>query len=294
MMPGFPFFGPSMSAPRNKRYSPRHARTEAWLNAALLGGRVAAWSYRLGLHGRLGVTRHTVALPAERRLAQPLKIAFASDFHAGPPTHPAIFDDLFAQLAIEQPQVLLLGGDYVSGPARYAEVLCERLAACHPPLGKFAVFGNHDLSTDDQQLAQMFFRAGAEVLVNRAVTLAAPFHSVSVCGMDDPWTGAPDASATFAGAAATRVLLMHAPDGLLKLSRQRYDIGFAGHTHGGQIALPNGTPVLMPQGPLSRPFYYGRFPVPDNGDLIVSRGVGCSGIPVRINADPELVICTVQ
>ena len=50
----------------------------------------------------------------------------------------------------------------------------------------------------------------------------------------------------------------------------------------------------MPQGPLSRPYYYARFKVPGNGDLIVSRGVGCSGIPVRINADPELVICTLQ
>lgn len=283
-----------MSAPRNKRYSHHRTTTEAWLNAALLGGRVAAWSYRLGLHGRLGVTRHSVTLPAARRLPQPLKIAFASDFHAGPPTHPAIFDDLFAQIAIEQPHVLLLGGDYVSGPAHYAEVLMPRLAACRPPFGKFAVFGNHDLSTDDMQLTQMFSRASVHTLVNRALMLPAPFDSVSICGMDDPWTGAPDAAATFAGAAVTRILLMHAPDGLLVLDRQRYDIGFAGHTHGGQIALPNGTPVLMPQGPLSRPFYYGRFPVPDNGDLIVSRGVGCGNIPVRINADPELVICTVQ
>jgi predicted MPP superfamily phosphohydrolase len=283
-----------MFVPRNKRYSRRHATTEAWLNAALLGGRVAAWSYRLGLHGRLGVTRYSVTLPPARRLPEPLKIAFGSDFHAGPPTHPAIFDDLFAQMAIEQPHVLLLGGDYVSGPARFAETLCQRLANCHPPLGKFAVFGNHDLSTDDALLTRMFHQAGVEVLVNRAVTLSAPFDSVSICGMDDPWTGAPDDAATFAGAAATRVLLMHAPDGLLMLDRQHYDVGFAGHTHGGQIALPNGTPVLMPQGPLSRPFYYGRFPVPDNGDLIVSRGVGCGNIPVRINADPELVICTAQ
>ncbi|NYE58925.1 hypothetical protein FHW58_000077 [Duganella sp. 1224] len=283
-----------MSAPRNKRFSRRRHTTEALLNAVLLGGRVAALSYRLGLHGRLGVTRHSVTLPPAQRLAQPLTIAFASDFHAGPPTHAGIFDDLLAQLAIERPHVLLLGGDYVSGPARYAQALCQRLAACQPPLGKFAVFGNHDLSTDDMALTHMFSQAGVQVLVNRAVTLPAPFDRVAICGMDDPWTGAPDAAATFATGAATRVLLMHAPDGLLVLDGQRYDVGFAGHTHGGQIALPDGTPVVMPQGPLSRPFYYGRFPVRDNGDLIVSRGVGCSGIPLRINADPELVICTVQ
>jgi len=283
-----------MSSPRNKRYTRRQHFIETLLGAAMLGGRLSALSYRIGLHGKLGVTRHTLALPSERRLAQPLKIAFASDFHAGRTTHPAIFDDLFACIASEQPDVLLLGGDYITGPATHAEVLSARLAHCHPPLGKFAVFGNHDLSTDDALIADLFERAGVQMLVNRAVTLAAPFSEVSICGMDDPWTGAPDAAATFNGAGAVRLLLMHAPDGLLTLRGQRYDIGFAGHTHGGQIALPDGTPIIMPQGPLSRPYYYGRFPVQGNGDLIVTRGIGCGGIPVRINADPELVICTVQ
>jgi predicted MPP superfamily phosphohydrolase len=283
-----------MSIPRSKRYSRIRHGVEAILDMAMLGGLVSALSYHCGLHGRMGVTRYEVALPADRRLPKPLKIAFASDFHAGRPTHPAIFADLFASIAAEQPDVLLLGGDYVTGPARHAAVLCPGLAACQPPLGKFAVFGNHDLSTDEQLIARMFEDAGVGMLVNRAVTLPAPFDSVSVCGMDEPWSGAPDGDATFAGAAATRILLVHAPDGLLMLGGQRFDVGFAGHTHGGQIALRDGTPIVMPQGPLSRPLYYGRFPVLDNGELIVSRGVGCSGIPVRINADPELVICTMQ
>ena len=283
-----------MHIPRGKRYSRFRHGVETLLEIAMLGGLVSAVSYHCGLHGRLGVTRHAVTLPPTRRLPRPLKIAFASDFHAGRPTHPAIFADLFERIASEAPDVLLLGGDYVTGPARHAAALCPGLAACKPPLGKFAVFGNHDLSTDDRLIAGLFEQAGVSMLVNRAQALAAPFDGVSVCGMDDPWSGAPDADATFAGAAGTRILLVHAPDGLLILDGQRYDIGFAGHTHGGQIALPDGTPIVMPQGPLSRPFYYGRFPVADNGDLIVSRGVGCSGIPLRINADPELVICTVQ
>ncbi|NVM77801.1 hypothetical protein FHW83_003624 [Duganella sp. SG902] len=283
-----------MSPPRSKRYSRYRQGLEAVMNMATLGGLVSALSYHCGLHGRMGVTRYSVTLPAERRLRRPLKIGFASDFHAGRPTHPAIFADLFAKIAEEQPDVLLLGGDYVTGPARNAALLCPGLAACQPPLGKFAVFGNHDLTTDDAEIARLFGEAGVTMLVNRGVALPAPFDSVSVCGMDDPWTGEADGDATFAGAGATRILLVHAPDGLLMLNGHRYDVGFAGHTHGGQIALPNGTPLVMPQGPLSRPFYYARFPVTGNGDLIVSRGVGCSGIPIRINADPELVICTLQ
>lgn len=283
-----------MTVPRSKRFSARQHTLESVLNIALLGGLVSSWSYRLGLHGRLGVLRHSVRLPEARRLVRPLRIAFASDFHAGPPTHPALFDELFACIAVEQPDVLLLGGDYVAGPARLASALAPGLAACQPPLGKFGVLGNHDLSTDDGHIVRVLEEAGVQMLINRAVTLPAPFDTVSICGLDDPWTGAPKARAAFANAGPTRILLMHAPDGLLALRRQRYDIGFAGHTHGGQIAMADGRPLVTPGGPLSRSHHYGRFPVRGNGDLIVSRGVGCSVVPLRINADPELVICTLQ
>jgi predicted MPP superfamily phosphohydrolase len=47
-------------------------------------------------------------------------------------------------------------------------------------------------------------------------------------------------------------------------------------------------------GPLCRAYCHGKFQIEDNGSLIVSRGIGCSTLPVRINADPELVICTLR
>jgi len=82
------------------------------------------------------------------------------------------------------------------------------------------------------------------------------------------------------------------PAGVTLLDGRRYDVAFAGHTHGGQIAAPDGRPLFRPSGPGSRHYSYGRYEIPGNGPLFVSCGVGCSGIPVRINADPELVICT--
>lgn len=283
-----------MTAPRGKFNDAFRRYSEIAINAALLGGVVAAVSHRIGLQGKLSVTRYQLALPPERRLPQPLRIAFASDFHAGPTTHPAIFHALFQQLAQEQPDLLLLGGDFVSGKAQHAAHLSDGLAACSPPLGKYAVYGNHDLWSDHHHLGRTLEAAGVRMLVNANVALPAPFHTVSLCGMDDPWTGDPDSHATFAGAAATRVLLVHAPDGLLLLDGHRFDAGFAGHTHGGQVALPGGVPIITPNGPLSRTYHHGRFEVEQQGCLMVSRGVGCSTIPVRINADPELVLCTMQ
>ena len=280
--------------PPHKRARPIRNAVERVLNAALLGGRVAGLSYRFGTLGRARVTRYAVDLPDAQRLERPLRIGFASDFHAGPTTSPAVFDDLLACVRAEAPDVLLLGGDYVVFDAHNVGVLRAFLAAARAPLGTYAVVGNHDVWNGRAEIEDALRAAGVDVLVNRNVALPAPFGSVSVCGIDEPWTGAPCAAATFAGAGAVRLYLTHSPDGLFRLDGQRFDVGFAGHTHGGQIARRNGAPLFHPSGPSSRDYAYGRYEVPGNGTLIVSCGVGCSGIPVRINADPELVVCTLR
>ncbi|HEX8954878.1 MAG TPA: metallophosphoesterase [Burkholderiaceae bacterium] len=279
---------------RGKHNWPSRRFGERAIDLALLGGFVASVSHALGLLGKLSVTRHEFTLPPERRLHKPLRIAFASDFHAGPTTHPALFRDLFHAIAQEKPDLLLLGGDFVSCKAEYAEAFTGYLTACRPALGKFAVFGNHDLWVDDRKLTNMFERAGVSLLINRNLRLPAPFDAVSLCGIDDPWTGEPDADAAFHEAQPTRIFLTHAPDGLLFTKDKRFDLAFAGHTHGGQIVPLSGKPMVLPHGPLSRSYPYGRFDLEQQAALIVSRGVGCSTLPLRINADPELVICALS
>jgi predicted MPP superfamily phosphohydrolase len=284
--------------PNSKFQRPIRHLTERVLNAVLLRGRVAGLSYRLGGQGRLRVVHEELAVGTETQLPRPLRIGFASDFHAGPTTDPALFEILVAAVRNERPDVLLLGGDYVSFDAANVAALAPFLAAVArvPALGTYAVMGNHDVWNGRAPIEAALRAAGIEVLVNRAVGLPAPFAAVSVCGIDDPWTGKPSATDTFAAAGpdALRVYLMHSPDGLWHLGDQRYDVGFAGHTHGGQIARREGAPLFRPSGPYSRRYTYGRFDIPENGPLFVSRGVGCAGIPLRLNADPELLICTLS
>jgi len=264
----------------------------AVIDRAFAGGWAARWSHRLGLHGRLCVSEYDVSLP-DALLPTPLVVAFASDFHAGPTTHPDFYAAVADQLLARNPDLLLLGGDFVFCKADYLSQLTRHLTRYKAPFGTFAILGNHDLWTDHVQITQDLNSAGITVLVNQHVTLPAPFGGVSICGIDDPWTGNADAASALSEAMPIRIFLTHSPDGLLLLGKERYDVGFAGHTHGGQIALPNGTPILG-AGPLSRSHSRGRFEVSGNGPLIVSRGVGCSNLPVRIHSDPELVICTLR
>lgn len=264
------------------------------LDRLLARGVVARWSYRCGLHGALGITRHDVRLGNQDQLRQSLTLAFASDFHAGPTTNPELFERVVDELIANGPDVLLLGGDYVWSRSEYLEVLCTALSRFQPRLGTYAVLGNHDLWADDRYISRRLTAAGIEVLVNRNCGLPEPFEFVSVCGIDDPWIGNADVPAAFRGAGPIRIFLTHSPDSLLLLGDERFHVGFAGHTHGGQVALSDGTQIVTAGGPLCRAYGRGRFELPGNGPLIVSRGVGCSILPIRINSDPELVLCTLR
>jgi predicted MPP superfamily phosphohydrolase len=278
-----------------KRRRPIRYGIERVLDTLLLGGRVAAWSYRRGLHGRLRVTRHDLALPGDKRLPRPLVIAFASDFHAGPTTHPEVFDALARQVEEARPDVVLLGGDYVSlGGAHVRQLQPFLRAVAGAPLGAYAVIGNHDIWHGRGPIEDTLTAAGVTLLVNRNVPLPAPFDMVSICGIDDPWTGEPSVADTFDGAGGVRVYLMHSPDGLWHLRGQAFDLGLAGHTHAGQVSHADGRPVIRPSGPVSADYCYGRFEFDGHGPLIVSSGVGCSALPLRLNADPELVVCTLR
>jgi predicted MPP superfamily phosphohydrolase len=88
----------------------------------------------------------------------------------------------------------------------------------------------------------------------------------------------------------TRIVLMHSPDGLTAIGDRDFDLAVCGHTHGGQIAWPSGRPVLVPGGHLNRKYASGLFKLGEAGKrtLLVSRGVGCSTLPIRLFAGPQV------
>jgi len=263
-------------AQRALRPSPWPARLARWMPGA----------------ASVSVERHDVAIP-NLRTDRPLRIAFASDFHAGPVTPPHLLDLAVDRLIDAHADLLLLGGDFVSLRAADAATLIQRLAVVPAPLGRYAVLGNHDHDCDGPAIAAMLEAAGVTVLTNRSLRLPAPFAGISLCGLDDHTMGAPNAGAAFAEAAAIRVVLMHAPSGLLDIGAHPFTVALCGHTHGGQIALPNGRSLLTACGPLSRRYSAGRYELDGGRTLLVSRGVGYTALPIRLNAPPSITVCTV-
>ena len=246
---------------------------------------------RLGYRSRLRVVEHQVSLPPATLGGQELTAAFASDFHAGVTTDPDLLRRACDALEAAKPDLLLLGGDFVALDSAQIEWLAPLLGRIPAPLGRFAVLGNHDIWNGADHVSSALEAAGVEVLVNRNRRLQPPFDRLWICGLDDPLTGAPDGPATLAGAVGSRIVLMHSPAGLLSLGGERFDLALCGHTHGGQIAFPTGAPLLAAPGRLSRRYNRGRFRIDTGGVLVVSVGLGCTTLPVRLNSDPEIILC---
>lgn len=263
---------------------------ELILDGVLRPGHWAARLARLvGLQGSPTVSRFALTSSELPASMPTLRIVFASDFHAGATTHPVVFARALDAIREEKPDVVLLGGDFVTVRASYIRDLVPMLTALDPPLGKFAVLGNHDLRANQSTLSTGLADANVRVLSNACVSLPAPFDGVTLCGLDDPIRGRPDAKSAMDGAHGTRVVVMHAPDGLLTLGDRQFCLALCGHTHGGQIALPGGRPIILPAGRLSRTYAAGRFDLEGGRTLIVSRGVGCSTVPARLFARSEIV-----
>lgn len=282
-------FGRARSLPLRRRAA------ELAYDVVYRGGWAAALARPLGLQGTLRVATHTLPLPAAQERPA-LRVAFASDLHAGPTTHPALVAGACRALAAARADLVLLGGDYVSFHARHVDALVPLLAAVEAPLGKFAVLGNHDLIGDHAYITARLADAGVRTLVNESVRLPPPHADVWVCGLDDPEEGTPDAAAAFAGADGTRLVLMHSPEGLRWLAGHAFAAAFCGHVHGGQFWV--GTRSLIGAHGTFNPRYRrgGVFRLDDagGGTLLVSRGVGQSSLPLRRHADPETHVCTLD
>lgn len=190
--------------------------------------------------------------------------------------------------------VCFLGGDYCFEHCM-SPVAAERLerivAAVQKRAGVYAIFGNHDFYAMGQMLDGM----GVRVLINEHDYLDHAGQRVAVIGVDDcHYYQADDLPAAMAGldAGVCRILLCHSPELYQPAEAAGVDLFLAGHTHGGQVCLPNGfapvTCVSVPQCYIKGPWRYRSM------TGFTSRGVGTSGVPVRFNCPGQIAVLTLK
>jgi len=243
---------------------------------------------------RLVVRDIELALPRWR--LDGLRAGVLSDVHAGVPHMPlAKLARAVDALNDRAPDVHLLLGDYLdsSQPWRRRlapELVAKELARLRAPLGTIAVIGNHDWRNSGDRVWRALEAEGVTVLEDRAVELA---NGLWVAGLGDMRHRRPDVARALRKIPedAPAIVLSHDPDMFPEVP-ERVSLTLAGHTHGGQVAIPLLRRPLLPS-------YYGeryaRGHVIEHGrHLFVSSGLGTSGLPIRLLAPPEVLILTLR
>jgi predicted MPP superfamily phosphohydrolase len=236
----------------------------------------------------------------------PLRVGVISDIHtAGPHMSPERLAGIVAQMNAEQPDIVLLLGDYVSGskagvergPAQRSEVIegLKPLAKLSAPFGVWSVLGNHDWWYDGPAIEQVLQAAGVKVLENARVRIDRPSGAFWLGGLADyeSTRAQPSYGDTLKDLPeGDPVLVMsHLPDAFA-LAPERVFLTFAGHTHCGQVNLPV-FGRMMHASPGSEKWPCGLYHA-FGRKLYVTGGVGVSIFPVRFNQPPEIAVVTLR
>ena len=228
-----------------------------------------------------------------------LRIAVIADLHAGAPYIDITkIDAVVAATQASRPDMILLAGDAVSdredGSLRMPlATIAEHLRGLDAPLGVYAVMGNHDDRIGSRRVTAALSQAGILVLNNSHAVIGRAGGAVIVAGIDT-WFGPANGSGALGGLGQQKVLcLTHTPDVFPDLPPACI-LTIAGHTHGGQVALP-----LIRRLALEHASRYGeRYAqgiIREGGrTLFVSPGIGTSWLPVRLGVPPEISLLVLQ
>jgi predicted MPP superfamily phosphohydrolase len=278
--------------------------------------------YALAEPWRTCVTRYHIT-PPRWPAGLSLKLAVIADLHACEPFMGVDrIGDIVETTNALQPDCILLLGDYVAGHgmSRYAQPIAHKdwaraLGRLTAPQGVHAVLGNHDWWDDIEaqrrgsgptRAGRALQDAGIALHENDSVRLQKNGENFWLAGLGDQWAlwrtgralrgekrylGVDNLGDTLGKVSddAPVILMIHEPD-IFSSIPDRVSLTLAGHTHGGQVRVLGYAPVVPSR--FGQRYLYGHI-VEDGRHLVVSAGLGCSGVPVRLGSPPEIVMIEV-
>ena len=221
-----------------------------------------------------------------------LKILLLSDIHTGIFLKPAVLGDIINLLMELQPDLVAVAGDIVTGQSsdvnHYLGALTPLSCA---PLGAWYCFGNHDyFDGNARDIRRKLESVHITTLANESIKLNHGGGEFVLGGIDDFILGTPDWERLLSRNGVPHLLMAHHPDFFYQAVARNVALTLSGHTHGGQIR-PYWTPPLVRHSEFC--LDEGAYRHKDSL-IIVSRGLGSVGLPVRYGADPEAVWIEVQ
>ena len=263
----------------------------AALNSLIAGGvgtAVGGAAYGLAYsRHNIQVVRTVVPVSGLAPSLDGLRIGLITDLHHSEMVPAQDVTRAASLMMSEQPDVIVLGGDYVTwGDRSYVVPCSEALAGLTAPFGVYAVMGNHD---DDRDMPAALASHGYEVLRDARTTVRIRGEHLDLVGVRFWTRRVRDIARLIRGAGPTVVLLAHDPRRLDEAAALHVPLVLSGHTHGGQVVLPGigafaarKFPVIAGVGRLA------------DTSVFVSRGVGTVYVPYRLNCPPDVSVITLK
>lgn len=221
------------------------------------------------------------------RQTSEMRIALISDVHLGLLAGEERVEDMIQLLEKIQPDLILCAGDLVDSRIYGLAQAASALHRVNPPLGKYAVTGNHEMYTGQEASLRFFQSCGFEMLEDQTIrlgnrlNLAGRAYTREKACFQDLSLLNPQPESGFT------ILLKHDPV-ICPESLGLFDLQLSGHTHKGQI-FPFGL-ILQ----LVYPSISGLHELGHGSRLYVSRGTGTWGPQVRLLAPPEMTVIRIR
>jgi hypothetical protein len=243
------------------------------------------------------ITRHDVWFKNLPEEFNGLVVAHLSDLHMR--GYGARERRVLTRLAEIRPGLIAITGDFTLEGSDSTTIrrFLDDLRTLKPAFGVWAVLGNHDHwyppATSDEAVRNFFSDAGVALLVNEWGRIGRGLDTLSLVGVDDPFSGLDNLGVALRGTQRTpfAVLLTHSPQIFMKADLIKFDLVLAGHTHGGQVRLPGIGALWLPAGSedYESGWFYGQ-----HAQMHVTRGVGTSILPFRFLCRPEIALITLK
>ena len=211
-------------------------------------------------------------------------------------------EKLIQLLSQTDPDIIVITGDLIDSRQTDIEIALEFAWQAGKIARVYYVSGNHEARVPEyEDLKTGLVKAGVVILENQKVQITREGESITLMGIDDPsfqeyyLFGDSESVARQAiedlknESDGYTVLLSHRPELFDLYVDTGMDLVFSGHAHGGQFRLPFIGGLVAPNQGFFPEYDAGQF-TEENTTMIVSRGIGNSIIPIRINNRPEIVL----
>ena len=239
------------------------------------------------------------------------KIAFVADIHSGLFVKEKYIRKMSDMIMNEKPDIIAFGGDYIYSAMSWTHYynyknlyrFINGIKSLNAPLGKYAVMGNHDNLEAKHEISNALYDSGFQMLDNDIKRIEVNGEHISIGGIGDYYTDEVHLDKATSGVQENdfHILLTHTPfRAIVKAEKENYlkliKLILAGHTHGRQISfMPMSMIEKLNKNRVHYPFdmHYGMMNYMGT-KLYVTSGVGFVLVPLRVFAQPEIVMITLK